>query len=118
MKRTEGIFKQAIGWLGIVCIVALLSSCSPKPENEIVGKWKEIGGTETMEFLKDGTVSVVDKDKSMEGSYKFIDKDQIKFELSGPGVSAGPIVAKVSFSDGEFNLTMPNGEVSKYSKFK
>jgi hypothetical protein len=101
-----------------VCIVTLLSSCSSKPENKIVGKWKEIGGTETMEFFKDGTVSVVDNKISLKGSYQFIDEKRIKFKLGGLGPLAGPIVEKVSFSGGELVLTMPDGKVSKYSKFK
>lgn len=115
MKKTEGILKQVI--VGVVCMVALASSCSSKPENEILGKWKEIRGTETMEFFKDGTISVVNRGMSMGGSYKFVDKDRIKLELGGLGALAGPIVAKVSFSSGELTFTMPDGRISKYSKF-
>jgi hypothetical protein len=118
MKRTKGGLKQLIGWCSIACIVFLLSSCSSKPENEIVGKWKEIGGTETLEFFKDGTISVIDKRMSLGGSYKFVGKDRIKFELGGLGALTGPIVEKVSFSGRELILTMPDGKVSKYSKFK
>ena len=38
---------------------------SSKPENPIVGKWREIGGTETIEFFKDGTVIVFSKGMTM-----------------------------------------------------
>ncbi|MDI6735075.1 MAG: hypothetical protein QME42_02585 [bacterium] len=116
MKSIEGILKQVIRCLGIVSIVVLLSSCASKPENEIVGKWEEIGGTESIEFFKDGTVSGVDKGRSMVGSYKFVDKDRIKMEMGGFGALTGPVIMKVSFSGGELTFTTQDSKVLKYSK--
>ena len=101
-----------------MCIVALVYSCSSKPEDAIVGKWEKIEGTETMEFFKDGTVNVVDKGMIMGGSYKFIDKDRIRLEMRGLGALMGPIVAKVSILGGELIFTWPDGKVSKYSKLE
>lgn len=105
-----------LNWIVVVLTLSLLVSCSS--ESAIVGKWSEIGGTETIEFFKDGTVSVVDNGITMGGSYKFVEKDRIKLELSGLGALAGPIVAKVSIKGDELTFTMPDGEVSKYKRAK
>lgn len=107
-----------IMWSGIVWIIAMLAFCSSKPENRIIGKWKEIGGAETMEFFKTGTVHIVDEKTSLEGSFAFIDENRIKFALGGLGPLTGPIVEKVSFEKGELVLTMPDGKASRYRRFK
>ena len=91
---------------------------SSKPENPIVGKWREIGGTETIEFFKDGTVIVFSKGMTMGGSYKFVAKDRIKLELGGLGILAGPIVAKVSINGDELTFITSDGDVSKYKRLK
>jgi len=91
---------------------------SSKSENPIVGKWREIGGTETIEFFKDGTVIVFSKGMTMGGSYKFVAKDRIKLELGGLGILAGPIVAKVSINGDELTFITSDGDVSKYKRLK
>jgi len=91
---------------------------SSKPENPIVGKWREIGGTETIEFFKDSTVIVFSKGMTMGGSYKFVAKDRIKLELGGLGILAGPIVAKVSINGDELTFITSDGDVSKYKRLK
>ena len=116
MKGTEGILGSPIQWLGILCVVALLSSCASKPEKRIVGKWKEIGGTETMEFFKNGTVHVMDNGLNLEGSYKIVGGGKIKFELRGLGPLAGPVIEKLSFSGGRLIFKMPDGKESSYAK--
>lgn len=102
----------------VVCFILLFVSCTSKPENVIVGKWHEIDGTETIEFFKDGTVSVVDMGMPMGGNYKFIDDTRLRLELGGLGALVGPVVVKVSVSRNELILTMPDGKVLKYRRAK
>jgi|GEM_PF-814407 len=120
MEGTERHLGQLMCWLAIACIMASLASCSSKPEDAIVGKWSEIDGTETLEFFKDGTVSVVDKGTTRTGDYRFIEKDRMRLQLGGLGILAGPIdvVAKVSISKDELTLTLAGGDVGKYRKVK
>jgi hypothetical protein len=92
-----------------------LSSCSSS-ERAILGKWQEIGGTETMEFFKDGTISVTDFGMSMAGKYSFIETNRMKIELGGIGAVAGPMIVKVEISGKELVLTDPKDKVSKYRK--
>jgi len=118
MKRTREALKRPIVGLGIVCIAAVLVSCSSKPEKMIVGRWQEIGGTETMEFFKDGTVRIKDVDVSLEGSYQFVEKDRVKFVLRGFDPLKGPMVEKISFSRGKLILTMRDGKAYTYGRLK
>ena len=118
MKGIQPRLKCVAAWAGIMAVGALLSSCAAKPEDALVGKWKEVGGTETMEFFKDGTVSIVDEGMSMAGSYRFVDKDRVKVELGGLGALMGPVVARVSISGEDLSWTMPDGKVSKYKRAK
>ena len=103
--------------LCIACSMVLLLSCS-KPEDKLLGKWQEIGGTETIEFMPDGTVTVIDEGASMNGSYKIVDESKIEMELTGTGALAAPVSAKGMFSDGDLTFTLPNGEFSHYSRMK
>jgi uncharacterized protein (DUF2147 family) len=95
----------------VVAMVFMFTSCSPKPENPIVGKWKNIDGTETMEFFKDGTVSLVGKEMSLGGTYKFVDTNRMKLEYGDLGAWMGPIITTISISGNELTLTMPDGKV-------
>lgn len=119
MKRSGIVFRQLILLFNILFILTSVVSCSSKPEDKVLGKWKAKDSKETMEFFKDGTVSAVSNGLSLGGSYKFLDKDQIKMEFGGIGALAGPIVMKVDFaSNDEVTLTEPNGNVTKYSRVK
>ena len=44
-----------VTFLCFLCCIALLVSCSPKPEKTLIGKWQEVNGREAIEFLKDGS---------------------------------------------------------------
>jgi uncharacterized protein (DUF2147 family) len=84
-KRKYGVYKVLMGWFSVIVAIALLSSCSLKPEDAIVGKWKETDGNETIEFFRDGTFIMADEELPIEGTYKFIDKDRIRIKFEGIG---------------------------------
>src|SRR5437899_2199112 len=99
----------------MLAVVAVFVSCSTK--SSIVGKWQEIGGTETLEFFKDGTLSVVNKGTAITGKYSFLDDTRIKLEIGGiVGALAGSQIVTVSIADGELSLTDQKGKVSRYRK--
>lgn len=117
MKSMRGSRKSLILVLCIVCSATLILSCS-KPEDKILGKWQEIGGTETIEFLQDGTVTVVDEGMTMGGTYKIVEENQIEMDLVGTGALAAPVSAKGTLTGDDITFTMPNGEFSHYSRMK
>lgn len=110
--------KRLLNLLAVVLILSLLVSCSSNPENAIVDKWSQIGGTETLEFFKDGKVSLVDKGMTMGGSYKFVEKDRINVEFGGLGAFVGPFGANVSINGDELTFTLLYGDVLKYKRAK
>ncbi len=82
-------------------------------EKAIVGKWKEIDGTQIIEFFKDGTVSISDEGQSqMTGEYKFIAGKQIRMMLP----LFGAVKAELSNSKDEISLVNPFGKAEKYWK--
>jgi len=104
--------------LVVLTAIALFVSCSAK--SSILGKWQEFGAktgdNETLEFFKDGTVSLVSKRMTLAGKYSFVDDDRIKLELGGIGALAGPVIMRVSISGGELRLTDTKGEISTYRR--
>jgi len=98
------------------CFVLILASCSSKPESLIIGKWQEIGSTNTLEFFQDGTVKITGTTglakKSGTGTYKFIDGSRLKFE------GALVMEVKILISSEKLTLTDPEGKVWTYQKIK
>lgn len=138
MKRTKGILRQLIGWLGLLCIAVLLSPCFAKAgealrqQKAVLGKWQEIGSTETIEFFKNGTVSYALAGGKLQGTYEIVgmigDVEQnadelvgfgeIMVDFHGIGPLALPATGKVSSSGDELVLTMSNGRAGKFKKVK
>jgi len=116
MKITKRRLKNLMNYLIVVLILFMLVSCSL--ETSIVGKWNEIDGNETMEFFKDGTVSVNSGYVNTSGSYSLVDNDRIKLTFNGLFALAGPVVADISVHGDEMAITMPNGKTSKYKRAK
>jgi len=105
------LMKRLMILLGMILILA--GSCKEQGgEGVMVGKWKQIGATQTMEFFKDGKVIVMDKGElPLAGDYRLID-DNLKMNLA----LFGPISAKVSSSRDEIILINPFGKVEKYRR--
>jgi hypothetical protein len=138
MKRTKGTLQQLIGWLGLLCIVVLLSPCSTKAgealrqQKAVLGKWQDIGSTETIEFFKNGTVIYVLAGGRLEGTYEVVGMSgdveeradqlvgfgEIRVDFHGIGPLALPAIGKVSSSGDELVLTLSNGRAGKFKKVK
>jgi hypothetical protein len=136
MKTTKGILLQLIGWLSLLGIVASLSLSSAsagealRQQQAVIGKWKEIQSTETIEFFKNGTVSYVLKGGSLNGTYEvvgmiggveqsadqFVGFGEIRVDFHGLGPLALPITGKVSSSGDELVLTMPGGKAGEFER--
>lgn len=108
--------------LGFFTTIALLVSGFGSDENfmgAIVGKWQEIGGdNETLEFSENGTVSCVSKLMTLGGKYSRDGGDRLKMEFKGVTALVGPLIMRVSFSDGNLKLTDDKGKVSSYQRAK
>lgn len=87
----------------------------PKDEEELIGKWKEINGFETIEFFKGGTVSIVDKSKSLAGDYRIIEVGRLRLDFGGIGANTGPRILTASINDDRLILTDTKGKTKKFT---
>ncbi|MET0081281.1 MAG: hypothetical protein ABW119_22730 [Candidatus Thiodiazotropha lotti] len=92
--------------LTVLLSVSLLSGCSNKPAELLLGQWvvpippkSRSGIHRGFEFFKDGTLSVLTATGAIGGSYGFIDEDTIKMELGGILSLAGTQVFDLTFED-------------------
>jgi hypothetical protein len=109
--------KTMIGHLlAAVTAISLLVSCSVR--SPLVGKWQEVGGDETVEFLKDGTFNVLSKGRALGGKYSLVEGDRIKLEVGGLGDAAHPAILSASIAGGELSVTDPKGRISRYRRAK
>jgi len=64
----------------VILALFFILACANTPS--IVGKWKEIGKTATLEFWKDGTFKAVDNQKmAVSGKYTLSEPGNVRFEL-------------------------------------
>ncbi len=93
-------------------------------EKNVVGKWLNLKETESLEFLEDGTIVIVDKrgiNPKLKGNYKFVDESRLMVDIIG-GLYAKsiPLMSfKISISENEITLTdEPDGAATTYKRIK
>src|SRR3972149_9814060 len=111
MKRSRAL--QVLVFLLFACICGTPWSEAADLKGQILGKWVEVGGTQMIEFLQDGTVIIVEGRMSAAGDYRFIDNRRLRMDLKGLFGSKVFEVSK-NAKTGELSLLEPNGEVSLY----
>jgi hypothetical protein len=94
-------------------------------EGNVIGKWMNLKETESLEFLDDGTIVIIDKrgvNPPLKGNYKFVDKDRLKVYQYGKGLYSKllpPMSFKISISENEITLTdEPDGAATTYKRIK
>ena len=110
-KVTKSVF-----WLGL--ILFLLGACAFK--SGLLGKWKEIGKTATLEFSADGTFKAVDNQgMAVSGRYTLLKDGSLRCEVQQGGHSTDVVNLTVSFEGDELTLTSPgSNEIERYRKEK
>jgi hypothetical protein len=99
---------------GLVCLSAtlVLSSCSKKPQDQIIGKWIATGQTNVMEFRADGTVKTMENGQETLAKYKFLDKTNLQMELNVPA-GTNKVMVQLTFGvvihgdTADFSLNVP-----------
>lgn len=109
---------QQVSILFVLVILALGDQYAwASPRQAIIGQWQEVGGTEVLEFFKDGTVVVTDKGMSLGGRYQFLDADRIKLELMFLGTPM-VFVATIQIVGDILTLFKSDGTVSQYRRIR
>jgi hypothetical protein len=93
-------------------------ACAKTPH--IVGKWKEIGKTATLEFRKDGTFKAVDNQgMAVSGKYTLIKPGNVRFEIFRQGSPSEIVNGTFSLQGDVLIVTSADGkEVERYKREK
>ncbi len=98
-------------------VLIALASCSSavksrvaNPENAILGKWREINGSATIQFFKEGTVILTGKGKTTTAYYKFFDEKHLKIEPKFSSKVTKDPSRLVKFSINQDQLTLGDSE--------
>ena len=116
MKKDK--FKSIFLYLFAIVLLCLIIRCANTPK--VVGKWREIGKTATLEFLKDGSFKAVDNQgMAVSGKFSFLENGSIKFEIAHEGSSSEIVKGKLSVQEDELIISSEHGnEVERYRRVK
>ena len=94
----------------------LIISCTNTPN--LVGKWREVGKTATLEFWRDGTFKAVDNQgMAVGGTYTLQENGNARFEIEREDSSPEIVTGKISVRGEELTLISGDGkEVDRYKR--
>lgn len=77
-KQKGGFVRKCIFMM--TCLI-LLFACTSSPDNAILGKWENISekSSATIEFLKDGTLILGNKETAATAKYRILDKNRMEW---------------------------------------
>ncbi|MEO5722026.1 MAG: hypothetical protein ABIR71_11210 [Chthoniobacterales bacterium] len=89
-------------------------------KKEIVGKWADADGVESIEYKADGTFTeTMAGGDVIEGKYTFPDDQSIKVEFEGPMSAAGAVASPITIKGDEMSVTGVDGSsVMTYARQK
>jgi hypothetical protein len=104
--------------LVIIALIFILACAANTPH--IVGKWKEIGKTATLECWKDGTFKAVDNQKmAVKGKYTLTEPGNVRFEIFRQDSPPEIVNGTVSLQGDLLTVTSADGkEIEKYKREK
>ena len=114
IKRNE--FK--LSSVFIILALFFILACANTPS--IVGKWKEIGKTATLEFWKDGTFKAVDNQgMAVKGKYTLIEPGNVRFEIFRQDSPSEIVNGTFSLQGDVLTFTSADGkEIERYRREK
>ena len=116
MKKEK--FKPILLFLLVIVLFMMMISCAHTPG--VIGKWREIGKTATLEFSKDGSFKAVDNQgMAVSGKYTLFENGNVRFEIAHPGSSSEIVIGKLSMREDRLTISFKNGhEVERYRRVK
>ena len=102
----------------MILAFSFITGCENTPN--LVGKWKEIGKTATLELYRAGTFKAVDNQKmAVSGKYALSENGNIRFEISRQGAPSEIVNGKYSVQGDILTLTSADGkEIQRYRRQK
>jgi hypothetical protein len=114
MKKEKFSLYSAFASLAFSFIIA----CVNTPN--LVGKWKEIGKTATLELSEDGTFKAIDNQKmAVSGKYSLNEQGNIGFEIFRQDSPSEIVTGKYSVQGDILTFTSADGkEIQRYRRQK
>jgi hypothetical protein len=114
MKKDE--FK--LFYVFVIIALTLIFACANT--SNLVGKWKEIGKTATLELWKDGTFRAVDNQgMAVKGKYTLIEPGNVRFEIFRQDSPPEMVNGTFSLQEDVLTFTSANGkEIERYEREK
>ena len=104
----SGEFEAPLRILALVFIFFSLASCSSRPD--IIGKWREVGKTATMEFSADGAFRAMDNQgMAVAGKFTLSKDGTMQCEIQREGTSGEVVKVKISIKGNELTVTDSDG---------
>jgi uncharacterized protein (TIGR03066 family) len=108
-----------------MCLILLVAVWAPlgaadKPKDLIVGKWEPVenkGQAPTIEFTKDGKLKISIAQMTIEGTYKFLDDNNVEVEISFMGQTQKEKM-KVECTKDEMTTTDSKNKAEKFKRVK
>lgn len=92
-------------------LVLAATAFADKPEKEIVGKWADAGGVETIEYKADGTFTeTMAGGDVVKGKFSFPDATHIKVEFEGAMAAMGAVVSPITIKGDGMDVTGVDGK--------
>ena len=115
MKKDEFKLCSAL----VIIALSFILACAANTPN-IVGKWKEIKKTATLEFSKDGTFKAVDNQgMAVIGKYTLIEPENIRFEIFRQDSPPEIVNGTFSLQGDALTFTSEDGkEIERYRREK
>ncbi len=96
MKATSPKNSLFVSWLVVAllscCAALMLSSCSQKTSDAIIGNWRSQETKEIVEFRRDGTI-INPQDEKQHGNYTFTDGSHMNLHLNNGNTNQPEISA-------------------------
>ncbi len=100
----SGELKGVVHVLLLMMVLFFLSFCASKPD--LIGKWREVGKTATVEFSKDGTFKAVDNQgMAVSGRYSLLKDGHLRCEVQQKGGAGEVVDLTISIKGDELTLT-------------
>jgi hypothetical protein len=114
IKKDKFCFYSAFAIIAFSFII----SCANTPN--LVGKWKEIGKTATLELREDGSFKAVDNQKmAVHGKYILREHGNVRFEIFRQGSSSEIVNVNYSVQGDILTITSADGkEIERYKRKK
>lgn len=90
-----------------------------RPPPDLIGRWREVGRSATLEFLEDGSFKAKDNEgMAVAGRYVVVEDDNLTFVIHHGGTTDEVVTLDFSLLDGELTLTSSGtkAEVEHYRK--